>query len=62
VNPELSVVLLVAALKFREPPTGVVVIVKVCDGEVSTPPFAVPPLSLRFIVIVAVPPVFAAGV
>src|SRR5436305_14847647 len=36
--------------------------VKVCDAEVSAPPFAVPPLSLRLIVMVADPFASAAGV
>jgi hypothetical protein len=39
-----------------------VVIVKVCNTLVSTPPFAVPPLSWRRTVTVATPFTFAAGV
>jgi hypothetical protein len=42
--------------------TGVTVIVKVWEAEVSTPPFATPPLSFKEIVIVAEPFAFAAGV
>src|SRR5437016_5189722 len=41
--------------------TELTVIVKVCGAEVSTPPFAVPPLSLSKIVIVAEPFAFVAG-
>ena len=36
--------------------------VKLCGGEVSIPPLAVPPLSCSVIVIVAVPLRLAAGV
>ena len=42
--------------------TGVMVMTKVCAAEVSTPPFAVPPLSDRVSVIVAVPDTLVAGV
>ncbi len=35
--------------------TGVTVIVNICGADVSTPPFAVPPLSCATSVIVAVP-------
>ena len=42
--------------------TAVTLMTKVCGAEVSTPPFAVPPLSCRVNVIVAVPLAFAAGV
>ena len=42
--------------------TLVTVMVNVCAAEVSTPPFAVPPLSLRLRVIVAEPKVLTAGV
>jgi len=42
--------------------TGFTVIVNVCDAEVSTPPFAVPPLSESVNVTVAEPLAFAAGV
>ena len=42
--------------------TAVTLITKVCGAEVSTPPLAVPPLSCRVNVIVAVPLAFAAGV
>ena len=42
--------------------TGVTVIVNVCGARVSTPPLAVPPLSLSVSVIVAVPMAFGAGV
>ena len=42
--------------------TPVTVIVKLSAGDVSTPPFAVPPLSWSASVIVAVPLVLAAGV
>src|SRR5688572_30021588 len=40
--------------------TGFTVIVKVTDPEVSTPPFAVPPLSVRYTVTVAEPNAFIA--
>src|SRR5438309_1089272 len=40
--------------------TGVIVIVKVCAALVSTPPLAVPPLSLARTVTVAVPRALAA--
>src|ERR1700694_1198850 len=36
--------------------------VNVCGAEVSAPPFAVPPLSLRTMVMVAEPLAFVAGV
>src|ERR1043165_7711206 len=42
--------------------TEVTVIVKLCDAEVSTPPFNVPLLSFRLTVMVAAPFAFAAGV
>ena len=42
--------------------TDVTLITKVCAAEVSTPPLAVPPLSISTRVIVAVPLAFAAGV
>ena len=42
--------------------TGVTVIMKVWAAEVSTPPFAVPPLSLITMVMLADPFAFAAGV
>jgi hypothetical protein len=42
--------------------TAVTVMVKSCAGEVSTPPFAVPPLSARTTLTVAVPLVLGAGV
>ena len=42
--------------------TAVTVIVKVCGGEVSLPPFAVPPLSFAVTVTVALPLAFDAGV
>jgi hypothetical protein len=61
-NPELSVVLYVAELKLITLPAEVTVILKVWDGEVSTPPLAVPPLSFRLIVIAALPLALVAGV
>ena len=42
--------------------TDVTVMTNVCVGDASTPPFAVPPLSISRSVIVAVPLAFAAGV
>jgi hypothetical protein len=42
--------------------TGLTVIVNVCEVEVSCPPLAVPPSSLRTIVMVADPLAFVAGV
>src|SRR6185503_21193023 len=42
--------------------TPLMVMVKVCGADVSTPPLAVPPLSLSTIVIVAGPLALAAGV
>ncbi len=42
--------------------TWLTVMVKLCGAEVSTPPLAVPPLSCRSSVIVAVPKLFTAGV
>src|SRR5688500_12794004 len=42
--------------------TAVTVMVNVCAAEVSTPPFAVPPLSDRVTVTVAVPVALSAGV
>src|SRR5437870_2600185 len=42
--------------------TAFTVITKLCDGEVSTPPFAVPPLSFKLMVIVADPLAFDGGV
>ena len=42
--------------------TGLIVIVKVCSGDVSWPPLAVPPLSFRTSLMSAVPKAFAAGV
>ena len=41
--------------------TGVTIIVKLTGADVSTPPFAVPPLSFRTAVMVALPEAFAAG-
>src|SRR5437764_5246122 len=42
--------------------TGLTVMVNVCGAEVSTPPFAVPPLSCSVTVMVAVPLASGAGV
>src|SRR2546422_962995 len=42
--------------------TALTVIVNDCGPDVSTPPFAVPPLSCSVSVIVDVPKAFAAGV
>ena len=42
--------------------TALIVMMNVCGALVSTPPFAVPPLSCATIVIVAVPFASAAGV
>src|SRR5207248_2449971 len=42
--------------------TGLTVMVNVCGAEVSTPPFAVPPLSCSVTVTVAVPLASGAGV
>ena len=42
--------------------TAVTVMVKVCGADVSTPPFAVPPLSVSCTRDVAVPLALAAGV
>jgi hypothetical protein len=42
--------------------TPVIVTVKVCGADVSTPPLAMPPLSCSVSVIVAVPTALTAGV
>src|SRR5438552_2518096 len=56
-----SATLYVAALNWIVPPL-LTVILKVCGAEVSTPPKAVPPLSMSLTVTIAVPVTFVAGV
>ncbi len=57
-----AAVLLAMRLNVGASFTGVTVIVNVCAGLVSTPPLAVPPLSVSLSVIVADPFAFGAGV
>ena len=58
----LSTVTVGPAVKAGASFTGVTLMTKVCGAEVSAPPSAVPPLSCRVSVIVAVPFASAAGV